>query len=312
MEALQNIIIEKRPTLSEGSIKTYVNCLKSLHTKLFGKGTPIELTNFSNTELIMAHFEPLEFNKRKTSLSALVVITELPCYRELLHGDILKMKNKDLLQNKDGVFAENLITPEEVLLVVIKQKKLAALLYKKVDKTNTDITDLQNYILLCLTTGIYIPPRRSADWVIKFRNYDSENENYIDLKKKQFVLNAYKTVKTYGACSIDIPKELLAIIKKYLKIVPEGQDWLLFSPHTGKALAQSDIAYRLNTVFGKNISTSMLRHIYLTGKYPFINLMNMTEDAKAMGTDILQLMAYVKIGDAVADCLVDVDAKINL
>jgi hypothetical protein len=40
--------------------------------------------------------------------------------------------------------------------------------------------------------------------------------------------------------------------------------------------------------------------------------MNMTEDAKAMGTDILQLMAYVKIGCDVADCLVEVDTKINL
>ena len=312
MEALKSLIIENRPALSEGSVKTYCNCLKSLHTKLFGKGIEIELTNFSNTDLIMAHMTPIEFNKRKTCLSALVVITELPCYKELLSGDILKMKNKDLLQAKDGVFAENLITPEEVLLVVIKQKKLAALIYKKPDKTNTDITDIQNYILLCLTTGIYIPPRRSADWVIKFRGYDADSENYIDLKNKKFVLNCYKTVKTYGACSIDIPKELLAIIKKYLKIVPEGQDYLLFSPHTGKALGQSDIAYRLNTVFGKSISTSMLRHIYLTGKYPFINLMNMTEDAKAMGNSVSQLMAYVKIGDPIADCLVEVDSKINL
>ena len=310
MDALKTLIIEKRPALSEGSIKTYCNCLKSLHTKLFNKGTPIELTNFNNTELIMAHLLPIEFNKRKTCVSALVVITELPCYKELLTGDLLKMKNKDLLQEKTGTFAENLITPEQVLLVVIKQKKLASLLYKKPDKNGTDITDIQNYILLCLTTGIYIPPRRSADWVIKWRNY-TDDENYIDLKKKQFVFNCYKTVKTYGACAIDIPKELLAIIKKYLKLLPEGQDNLLFN-RTGKALGQSDIAHRLNSVFGKNISTSMLRHIYLTGKYPFINLINMTEDAKAMGTDIHQLMAYVKIGDAVADCLVEVDTKINL
>lgn len=310
MEALRNIIIEKRPALSEGSIKTYMNCLKSLHTKLFGKGIEIELTNFSNTDLIMAHLLPIEFNKRKTCVSALVVITELPCYKEMLGGDILKVKNKELLQAKDGVFTDNLITPEEVLLVVIKQKKLASLLYKKVDKNDTDITDIQNYIMLCLTTGIYIPPRRSADWVIKFRNY-TDNENYIDLKKKQFVFNCYKTVKTYGACAIDIPKELLAIIKKYLKIVPEGQDYLLFN-RTGKALGQSDIAHRLNSVFGKNISTSMLRHIYLTGKYPFINLINMTDDATSMGTSVSQLMGYVKIGDAVADCLVEVDSKINL
>lgn len=310
MEAIKSVIIEKRPTLSEGSVKTYLSCLKSLHKSIWGKDTPVAIESFSNTEMVMSHMLPIEYNKRKTCLSALVVITGLSCYSELMMGDILKMKNKELLQEKDGVFENNLITPEEVLLVVIKQKKLSALLYKKEKKTDADFADIQNYILLCLTTGIYVAPRRSADWDMKWRNYTDE-ENYIDLKKKQFVFNHYKTVSTYGACAIDIPKELLAIIKKYIKIIPEGQDNLLFN-RAGNSLGQSEIAHRLNAVFGKNISTSMLRHIYLTGKFGHINLLEMTETADAMGTSVGQLMAYVKIGSALDDELKTVDAKVDL
>jgi hypothetical protein len=309
MELIKDKLLENRPTLSEGTIKTYVSCLKSLHKKLWNE-EPVTLANFFNMEVIMAHMQPIEYNKRKTCLAGLVVLTGEECYRGLMMQDIKQHETKMQSQDKDGVFADNLITPDEVLLITIKAKKLASFLYNKGNPSMKEICDIQNYVLLCLTTGIYIAPRRSADWNIKWRNYNVDEENYLDLKAKKFVFNNYKTVKTYGACFIDIPKELLTIIKKYLKIIPEGQDNLLFN-RNGHAINESDMRRRLNGIFEKNISTSMLRHIYLTGKYSFVNLKEMTEDAVAMGTSVGQLMQYVKIPAPLADNLVAVDVAVT-
>ena len=52
---------------------------------------------------------------------------------------------------------------------------------------------IQDYILLCLTSGIYQSPRRSLDWVMKYKNYNDKEDNYVDMKKKVFVFNKFKT-----------------------------------------------------------------------------------------------------------------------
>ena len=44
---LGEILLKKRPTLGESSIKTYTSVLKSLHKKVFGKDTEIKTDNFN-------------------------------------------------------------------------------------------------------------------------------------------------------------------------------------------------------------------------------------------------------------------------
>jgi hypothetical protein len=154
-----------------------------------------------------------------------------------------------------------------------------------------DLNEIQKWILLSLTSGLFIAPRRSADWNMKWRNYDEEKDNYVDVKNKQFVFNAYKTAKIYGQSKIEIPKPLQVILNKWFKINPT--DFVLFDAKE-KPLTSPQITHRLNSIFNKNISTSMLRHIYLTHKFGNVNLKDLSDTASAMGTSKIEALQYVK------------------
>ena len=76
METLKEYIKKQRPNISESSIKTYNSILTSLYKKIF-KSNDIDIKNFDKHKEILDHLKTLEPNKRKTILSALVVITGL-------------------------------------------------------------------------------------------------------------------------------------------------------------------------------------------------------------------------------------------
>ena len=69
------------------------------------------------------------------------------------------------------------------------------------------------------------------------------------------------------------------VIKKFNKINPT--DFMLFSTN-GNPLKSSQITKILNDIFNMNVSTSILRHIYLSEKYSQVEE-NMKKDAVLMG-----------------------------
>jgi hypothetical protein len=108
-----------------------------------------------------------------------------------------------------------------------------------------------------------MPPRRSQDYgLMKIRNYDPKVDNYY--KAGKFYFNKYKTAKTYGLQTLDVPKELNTLLKKWVKL--NSNDYMLYSTNDNK-LSSPQINRILNEAFGKAISTNMLRHIYLTDRY---------------------------------------------
>ena len=76
---------------------------------------------------------------------------------------------------------------------------------------------MMEFLLMSFLCGIVMPPRRSLDFSeMKIRNYDAKTDNYY--KGNKFFFNKYKTVKTYGIQSLEIPKELNNVLKKWIKI----------------------------------------------------------------------------------------------
>jgi len=65
------------------------------------------------------------------------------------------------------------------------------------------------------------------------------------------------------------------------------------SKQTGKINA-TQLTNLLYGFFDKPVSTSLLRHIYLSHKYGNINLKEMKEDAEKMGHSVAEQMKYVK------------------
>ena len=68
--------------------------------------------------------------------------------------------------------------------------------------------------------------RRAKDYGIDFKikNIDKNSQNF--LEKSKMVFHEYKTKNTYGKQTLNIPKALLRLVKKWIAINPT--DYLLF------------------------------------------------------------------------------------
>jgi hypothetical protein len=130
---------------------------------------------------------------------------------------------------------------------------------------------------------------------MKIRNFDEKTDNFY--KKGKLIFNQYKTKNVYGIATFDLAKRaplLNKLIKKWMTI--NHGDYLLFSSN-GNKLAQSQITQYNNKIYGKSVSTDMLRHIYLTNFYKgkaMPSLEEMTQLSRDMGHSINTALQYIK------------------
>ena len=288
---LNEYIKQKRPTLADSSVVTYTSILRSLYGRVF-KSKDIDVSKYDDTTAILSALKDITPNKRKTILSALVIITDNPKYREQMMDDI-KQYNKDIAtQVKSPSQEANWITMNEVKIVFDALTKQANLLYKKANPTTKDLQDIQSYIIVALLGGMYVAPRRSLDYCnFKIKEVDP-TMNYLD--KKTLVFNSYKTARVYGKQTVDVPPPLLKILKKWVSI--NKTDFLLFD-NAGKKLTPVKLNQRLNKIFdGRKISVNALRHGYLTDKYGDMIQKNkeIDETMTDMGSSKSMLNTYLK------------------
>jgi hypothetical protein len=129
--------------------------------------------------------------------------------------------------------------------------------------------DWQNACLLgCYT---YLPPRRcdyAGMMVVKtIKQTKDTNWNYCLLRKAKpvFIFNKFKTDKTYGQQTIDIPPELATLIRKWR----EANDGMwLFIKQNGDPMDSHRLSQHLIDLLerqtGKKAGASLLRHAFLT------------------------------------------------
>jgi integrase len=163
--------------------------------------------------------------------------------------------------------------------------------------TQADKKALTEFIIFTISAGIFFPPRR-AEWVlVKFRNFNEETDNYLDLPHNRFVLNDYKTAKTMGRQMISFPDEFKLILTKFIEKVPlRGTSDYFINNYQGTPLSQSSFTQTLWKVFGgKHVSVTMLRHIYkshLYGEVPALK--SLRTDAEQMGHSLIMSLKYIK------------------
>lgn len=281
-----------RPTLSEGSLKTYTSILRSLHSKIFGGS--IEKKDYDDSKKILDFLKDVPANKRKTILSALVVISNNNDYRKEMLGDIKDYSDDMKTHDKSDSQKENWISKDELHQIYNSLKNESNLLYKKEKKTMTDLQNIQDFIIICLLGGIFIAPRRSLDYCCFKINkpIDVDKDNY--MLKNEFVFNTYKTAKFYNQQRVDIPKELASILKKWIKVNPT--QFLLFDTNENE-MSNVKLNQRLNKILGRKASVNILRHCYLTDKYgdELARKSQMDKTAEEMGTSSGQITGtYIK------------------
>ena len=214
-------------------------------------------------------------------------------------------KEQESKHEKTPAQSANWITWDEVVARYNELTKVVDGFKASKTITPAQYDKLLQWVILSLYTAL--PPRRNSDYtkmiVTKSATEDSpEDTNYLDWTGKRFIFNVFKTAKTEGQQIIAIPEPLAAVLGTFLKHHP-----LLKGVRLNRAFAVPFLVYAdgrpldavnsitriLNKVFGKRIGSSMLRHIYLTGKYGDIAAQQ-AEDAKMMAHTVDQQRDYVK------------------
>ena len=291
-EKIKETIKNKRASLSPSSIKSYTSTIKNLYINMFDD-QDFELDKLKDTDKVIKYLQNIPPNRRKTILSALVVLTDDADYRKLMLDDI-RDYNKDIhKQEKTETQKENWIDRSEINELWEDLNRDANVLYRKKHLRPADLQAIQGLIILSLLGGMFIPPRRSLDYCdFYIKDIDKEKKNYID--KNELVFNRYKTSKFYGQQRIPIPKQLKAILTKWISVNPTNT--LLFDKNLNP-LSSVKLNQRMNKLFGeRHIAVNQMRHTYLTERYTkhmdeSKEIEKTTED---MGTSPAMLLTYVK------------------
>lgn len=297
MATIQDIIKTKRPTLSTNSVNTYSSILKNLYKKIFSNEDNFTAELFDKQyDKVLSFVQDIPANKRKTALSALVVICpDNKHYRDLMMTDIQTYNADIAKQEKTSSQQANWVETNEINNLWEKMKKDVDLLYKKLIWSENDRQSIQNFVLLTVCSGLFFPVRRSKDWCdFKIRNIDMQKDNY--LEKSNLVFNSYKTAKTYGKQIVAIPTKCKNILQKWIKHNPTAE--YLFTDTNFQPLTAVKMNQGLNKLFdGKKISVNALRHSFLTTKYATTmkEMKEMENTMKEMGSSINVAENYVKL-----------------
>jgi len=279
--------IFKCKDLSGSSLDSYKAKLNKLNDN-----KPIKNLNFlNNIENIkdkIKHFKP---NTQRNYFIAICSI--LKCY--LTNN---KTKKIETLYNEYSKILDNYNNELRDQTSITDTEKVNWINKDELDKVYNDLKSnhknnkesFQNYLLLSL---YYLqPPRRNKDFSLlkistKYNEQLDKQFNYIDIKKKRFIFNNYKTSKKYNTQEVDINDELFQIITAYIKYFKlKDGDYLLNNIKTNEPYTNTNsITLLLNRIFKKKIGASMLRKMYLTNKYSS-DMKELEADTKAMGNSV--------------------------
>lgn len=281
-------IKENRPSVSDNTLKTYQSVLNSLWKKVYGK-EEFAMSKFNKIEPLKAKLDDMTLATRKTTLSALYVLTGNEDFRKLMMEDIEKTNGINSKQEMNEKQKEAYVSQEELHAKFNDLDKKIKTMYRNKDY---DYAKIQEYIILSLLSGVFIPPRRALDYTaFKIKNVDKEKDNYFEKNKLYF--NQYKTSNKKGQQVVEVPKELASILKKWISVNPT--DYLLFDTKGG-AMSSVKLNQKMERMFGKKVGINTMRHSYMSDKYSDLihAKKSMADDFEKMGSSALQETVYIQ------------------
>jgi hypothetical protein len=291
---IKKLIKEKR-TIKDSSLNAYIISLNKLaHEEYKTVFDSDQLKKFAKNKKYLAK---LNIHTRKNLVAAIVVasksidkftsqtINKYEIYMKELIGNVDKEYSKNKKSVKDK---KNWINYKEIIDKIKELMKITKDIPKIKDIKRKELDNFQQLLILSLYT--LIPPQRNnyANTIVCTKNKKCEDTtfNYMDLDKKEFIINNYKTKKIYGVKTIKLPSNIINLIKIWMKLNPT--DFLLINTTNKTCMKPNGLTKYLNKIFiPKKVSTTILRKLYLTNKYPIINSFEeMLKDADIMGHSV--------------------------
>jgi integrase len=281
---IQTVLRTNRPNVTESSIKTYTSIVSKLCKRLGLEFSP--LVFIDNKSILMNYLKDVPISTQRSVISAIIAIHEDEDFKELLDRANQDYNAEKATGKKTDKEEQNWVTQNEIADKLKELRRLYKSTSSKKEKSSKDYQVLQNYVILALTSGYYIPPRRLSDFTnLKINNINPESDNYIK-DYNILILNVYKTSKKYGEQEVSLPKKLVKIIDKFIEQTKHiNREYLLFDNYFNP-LTSVKLNQRLNSIFdGKKISTNNFRHSYLTENFGD-NYDSLKDTAQMMGTSV--------------------------
>jgi hypothetical protein len=308
LEEVMRSIQRAKPDLKEISLVNYTKNIMKLKDAVDPIG-PDNLDFLNNVEAVQKWLSSKSISTQKNYISTVVVVlrahgdmTELlDRYVKILGEYFKKMRNTNMQQEKSKKEEKNWTSMSSLVKIRNNIKAGLSESLKKEKLNSSEFFKLQEYVVASLYT-MQAPPRNDVSLVIvpesKYNKLNDEQlkDNYLVIKtrnKKFFSYGEYKTSKTYGIKKFDVNPELNSVINLWLKFNKTG--YLLLNNRL-KRISSNSITKLLNRVFaatGKQIGSTMIRHIYLTERYKPESL-EKAKDSDAMMHSISTQTTYLK------------------
>lgn len=232
-------------------IMTHINKSKSLHTR----------KNKINTVVIY-----LQATKCKPSIIKKYQDEIVKLAQEITTGYNQNEKNEKQLKN--WLSLSELIEFKNNLLLDLPKKFITFDDYKKLMK----YLILETHLELPLRNDLVDAQVYEEKDFIKIDEVNTTNYLVLGTKKGYLVLNNYKTSGTYGRKKLDLSPELFKIWKRFYKIIIQySNNRYIFIKEDQNKMTRNEYTKFFGSIFkslGKNISSTMIRHIVVSEKFP--------------------------------------------
>ena len=326
VEAIKNNKNEKKKPYTEpkqSSIKIYREQVKKLYQSVNGD-IPITMEGLAkiivNFDMVKNYLDKPENdfstatkkNYVNNALNIVMYITDINNYYNVKPIKINKIREaittywEQLIEKVNKQYLEN-NKVEDKHIDIKEYQNVLKNVRKLIDSKTDNKFLLQDYLLLLFYEGKYIPPLRNnyATLIITEPKDDLlSSENYLITNngKNEILINQDKVDKKMGSKTYKINKR--SILNKYLnKLInirlEEGKDYLLENTE-GNRLSTNGLTKLLQKIFlthfNKKISSSDLRHIYISNLSPDLTNKKLDKIAKDMRHSIqTQQMIYKKV-----------------
>lgn len=308
-----------KPKIKDKTIDTYLLNIKKISKELFNSNKP-SIQYFRDLSSIKEYINKMKsLASQKNMITSILVL--IKSYKDIFpqecidlyieyHKELSKKQEESYLDNdKTQRERENWITRDDIFQKISSLKTEIDTWNNKFSKRKF-IDKSQQYLILNLYT--LLPPLRNDYVIVKIINdplfeNDEEcidkNANYINMATKTLLLCKYKTDKFYGIKKIDLPENLFLIIKNWELIKKDHfkdklkHSFLLLNTTTLTPMKHNTLTKYINKIFTpKKVSTTLLRKIYLSEKYPVLTTYReQLLDSHIMGHSVgTQKMIYSK------------------
>jgi integrase len=320
MENIKQQIKEKR-NVKENTINTYLRNLRVMAKDITGEDYK-NLSFLNDFNKVKNYLEKQKASTKKNKLATIMVLLRLnekkndkliDKYLDYL-TDISNKYYASLAEHKKTERqSENWVSVKDLQKVFNKYSKevreegLNRASKKVLNKKEKEL--LQKF----LVAGLYtlLPPRRNVYADVKpvslgefnkLKANERENGNYMVIQgrnKKFFSLGDYKTKKSMGTQKLNIPSKLNSVINIWLKY-NDDKEHLLYNKR-GDKMSRNGLTKFLMKVFNikgkKHISSTMLRHIFITENIDLEEYKKMKAIANKMGHSVETQNTYNKKND---------------